>query len=55
MNQSILCELLTKCDVEMAGYYRAKLFFCVFMDGVDVPHKLAKKNEANIQPTGHDG
>ena len=35
----------------MAGYWPSS-FFCVFMDrdGVEV-HKLAKKNEANIQPS----
>ena len=35
----------------MAGY-RPRSFLCVFMDrgGVEF-HKLAKKNEANIQPS----
>jgi len=34
------------------GWILAKFFFCVFMDryGVEV-HKLAEKNEANIQPS----
>jgi len=36
-------ELLTKCNVKMAGY-RPSSFLCVFMerDGVEV-HKLSKK------------
>ena len=43
--------LLTKCKVKMAGY-RSNSFFCVLMgrDEVEV-HKLAQKNEANIQPS----
>ena len=38
-------ELLTKCEVKMAGYWPSS-FFCVFMvrDGVKV-HKLAKKEQ----------
>ena len=39
--------LLIKCEVKMA-----KFFFCVFMDRDEVEvHKLAKMNEANIQPS----
>ena len=43
-----LCGLLTKCEVNMAGYWPS-FFFCVFMsrDGIEV-NKLAKMNEANI-------
>ena len=43
--------LLTKQEVKMAEYWPSS-FICVFMgrDGVEV-HRLAKKNEANIQPS----
>ena len=34
------------------GWILAKFFFCMFMDRDEVEvHKLAKKNEANIQPS----
>ena len=37
-------ELLTKCEVKMAGYWPSSLIFCVFMDRDEVEvHKLAKK------------
>ena len=43
--------LLTKCEVKMAGYWPSS-FFAVFMDLDFVSvHKLAKKNEANTQPS----
>ena len=50
--QGIIYGLLTKCEVKMAGYWPSSFFFCVFMDRDEVEvHKLAKKNEANIQPS----
>ena len=42
--------LLTKCEVNMAGYWPSS-FFCVFMDQDEVEiHKLAKK-ERGQYPT----
>ena len=39
-----IIELLTKCEVKMAGYWRR--FFGVFMDQDEVEvHKLARKKE----------
>ena len=44
--ESLQCykyELLTKCDVKMAGHWPSSFFFCVFMDRDRVEvHNLAK-------------
>ena len=44
--------LLTKGEVEMAGYWPSSFFF-IFTDGdkVEVHKNTQKKNEANIQPS----
>ena len=49
---TVIYRLLTKCEVKMAGYWPNKVLLLVVMDqnGVEV-HKLAEKNEANIQPS----
>ena len=49
MSLSNMAGLLRNSDI---NWILAKFFFGVFRDGDEVEvHKLAKKNEANIQPS----
>ena len=44
--------LLTKCEVNMAGYWPSSSFFCMFVDRDEVDaHKLAKKRMRPIYTT----
>ena len=44
--------LLTKCEVNMAGYWPSSFCACfVDRDGIEVNKLAKKKNEANIQPS----
>ena len=44
-------ELLTKCEVEMAGYWPSSFFASLWTETKSRSINLQKKNEANIQPS----
>ena len=43
--------LLTKCEVQMAGYWSSSFFACLWTETKSRSINSQKKNEVNIQPS----
>ena len=50
-NSTNMYELLTKCEVKMAGYWPSSFFACLWTEAELRSINSQKKNEANIQPS----
>ena len=47
-NSTNMYELLTKCEVKMAGYWPSSFFACLWTETESRSINAQKKNEANI-------